>query len=244
MDRPIQYSTSSLGVIQQEHTSNLKIVITKSLGLEFSFIVEDIPLKTAARLRRILMSEIPTMAIDCVEITENTSVLRDEFLAQRLGLIPLISSGASPLALSRGCDCDCAGIPRNKCLKCKVIFDLKVTNHLDQPMTVTSQDLIPINLDYQVEPVKYLVPDGKGGQQIEYVEIVKLHKGEKLDVRCIAAKGTGENHSKWSPVTAIGLENVGGDDYIFNVGITGALSPQELVEITNSIYLAKPISEK
>lgn len=43
----------------------------------------------ANALRRILISEIPTMAIEKVMIYNNTSIIQDEILAHRLGLIPL-----------------------------------------------------------------------------------------------------------------------------------------------------------
>ncbi|MDB4342272.1 DNA-directed RNA polymerase subunit D [Nitrosopumilus sp.] len=51
--------------------------------------LKGIPLQYANALRRVCLNGVPVFAIDTVDIIENTSVLPDEGLAHRLGLIPL-----------------------------------------------------------------------------------------------------------------------------------------------------------
>ena len=55
--------------------------------MEFDMIGIDASI--ANSFRRILLSEVPTMAIEKVHVFNNTSVIQDEVLAHRLGLIPL-----------------------------------------------------------------------------------------------------------------------------------------------------------
>ena len=53
------------------------------------FSIEGINVEMANELRRVILSEIPTMAITEVIFMENESPLYDEMIAHRLGLIPL-----------------------------------------------------------------------------------------------------------------------------------------------------------
>jgi DNA-directed RNA polymerase II subunit RPB3 len=52
------------------------------------FYVANIDCSIANALRRVMIAEVETLAIDMVEVRANDSVLFDEFLAHRLGLVP------------------------------------------------------------------------------------------------------------------------------------------------------------
>jgi DNA-directed RNA polymerase I and III subunit RPAC1 len=70
-------------------TENLKVDIIKSNELEMEFDLVGVDASIANAFRRILLAEVPTMAIETVYVFNNTSVIQDEVLAHRLGLIPI-----------------------------------------------------------------------------------------------------------------------------------------------------------
>merc|ERR1712000_695814 len=139
---------------------------------------------------------IPTMAIDMVQIFENTSVLHDEFIAHRLGLVPLYSEKAQEMAYGRECTA-CL----SECNLCCSILTLNVECTDSETLNVTSADLVPNNNDY-------IIPVGSRTDESDMhraapqpILIAKLVKGQKLHLRCVARKGVGKEHSKWSPVS-------------------------------------------
>jgi len=160
-----------------------------------TFLLTKTDTSMANALRRIMIAEVPTMAIDLVEFENNTSVLSDEFIAHRLGLIPLTSSKMDKFSYTRDCVC------QEKCHNCSVDFTLSVSNSDDLTRDVTSQDLM--STDPDVIPV--------GSQSTEHVQrnentgilIVKLRKGQELRVKAIAKKGVGKEHAKWSPTCGV-----------------------------------------
>ncbi|KAM3379195.1 hypothetical protein P3S68_011609 [Capsicum galapagoense] len=87
------------------------------------FELRDIDFSIANTLRRIMITEVPTIAVDLVEINVNSSVLNDEFISYRLGLIPLTSNRAMSMRFSRDSD-TCDG--DRQCEYCSVEFYLSV----------------------------------------------------------------------------------------------------------------------
>jgi DNA-directed RNA polymerase II subunit RPB3 len=133
-----------------------KIEILSLYSNEIKFILSETDTSVANTLRRIMIAEVPTLAIDLVEFHENTTVLNDEYIAHRLGLIPI--KYIDP-ATGRGGDCGAgAFVPHRECLcfdrcpRCSVEFELDVNfdrvsvdrpeNERDLPLTVTSADLV------------------------------------------------------------------------------------------------------
>ena len=70
---------------------NLQIHIIQSTPEELVVDIIGIDAPLANALRRIMISEVPTMAIEKVTIYQNTSIIADEVLAHRLGLIPILA---------------------------------------------------------------------------------------------------------------------------------------------------------
>ena len=137
----------------------------------------------ANAMRRAMIGEVPTLAIEDVRIYDNTSALFDEMLAHRLGLIPIKTDLATYTTQDK-CSCGGAGCPG-----CTSTYTLSV----EGPRTVTSGDLIP--QDPKAAPVYGNIP------------IVKLTKGQKLVIEARAVLNTGREHAKWQPTLVCGYKN-------------------------------------
>ena len=137
----------------------------------------------ANTLRREMIAGVPTLAIDDVRIYDNTSVLFDEMLAHRLGLIPLRTDLSAHISKEE-CSCQGAGCPA-----CTAIYTLSV----EGPRTVYSRDLIP--------------QDSAAGPVDENIPIVKLTEDQKVVIEAKAYLSTGNEHAKWQATTACGYKN-------------------------------------
>lgn len=131
---------------------------------KIKFVLSGVSPAFANSLRRSMIAEVPSLAIDDVNIYENTSVLFDEMLALRLGLIPLKSD--LELYVSRS-ECDCEG----GCPRCQVSIMLSV----EGPKIVYSNELK--SADPKVAPVDDNTP------------IIELKEGQKVVLEAVARLG-------------------------------------------------------
>ncbi|MFB6076551.1 MAG: DNA-directed RNA polymerase subunit D, partial [Candidatus Nanohaloarchaea archaeon] len=65
----------------------MEITITDETDDTVEFDIEDASPAFANALRRTMIGDVPTLAIETVTVTENNSGLFDEILAHRLGLL-------------------------------------------------------------------------------------------------------------------------------------------------------------
>lgn len=187
------------------------------------FLVKDVTPAFANALRRTMIADVPSMAIEDVIIVENTSVMYDEILAHRLGLIPLTTDLD---VYTPPEDCDCKS--ELGCSKCRVTFTLE-SEAGEETITVYSADLK--SEDEKVRPVSDRIP------------IVKLAPRQRLKLEAYARLGYGHNHAKWMPVTACGyryVPKVAIDPKRADLAVEGAkFCPEGVFETTETKAVVK-----
>jgi DNA-directed RNA polymerase II subunit RPB3 len=178
--------------------------LSRQFKLRFNLYGTDVSMANA--IRRVMIAEVPTMAIELVTVLANSSPLHDEYIAHRLGLIPLVSTHIERFNSSDDCDCE------DHCTQCSVRFELNVENKKEnESVIVTSNDLV--NLDEKDFKCATVMPvhnsgdcadqsgnaeAGKGG-----IVIIKLAPGQNVHMELIAKKGIGKEHAKWSPMCSV-----------------------------------------
>lgn len=137
------------------------------------FVVEGVDVSFANSLRRMIKAEVPTLAIEDINLKDNSSALYDEVLALRLGLIP-ITTDLDSMVLPAECKCG------SHCPRCSVTLLLKAAG----PKMVYSDDMV--TEDAKAKPMKG-------------IPIVWLDERQAVELEAIAQMGQGKSHVKWQP---------------------------------------------
>ncbi len=186
----------------------MEISVLEKNPLRAKLYIRGVPLHVLNAIRRVSISEVPTMAVDSVVFTVNSSVFYDEIIAHRLGLIPLTSEAALEKYKSPE---ECSSVAEEAIFpeECFVKLDLVVSNPSDskEPRIVYSKELV--SSDPDVRPVYDTIP------------VLVLGPGQEVKLEAYARLGRGREHAKWSPVS------VAVHKYIADISISYSLCSRE-----------------
>ena len=192
--------------------------------------LKGIPLQYANALRRVCLNGVLVFAIDTVDIVMNSSVLPDEGLAHRLGLIPITTDLAR---FNEPSKCECQS--ETGCSNCKVMLILD-SGESDVTRTILSSELT--SEDDSIKPVSDKIP------------IAHLAPGQRIKIECYARLGRGTDHAKWNSANIATLTDTDKDDVkVLTVESTGALKPEQIIvagvdEVSNRVGQFKEMIDK
>ncbi|MCJ7478836.1 MAG: DNA-directed RNA polymerase subunit D [Candidatus Nanohaloarchaeota archaeon QJJ-7] len=180
----------------------MEIDITEESGDTIEFELEGVSAGFANSLRRTMVGNVPTLAIEEIRVTRNNSGLFDEILAHRLGMIPW-EFDPDNYDIHEECDCD------DGCPECEVQMALQK----EGPGTITASDISVPSED--VEPAK---PETK---------VADLKEDGELDLEMTAYIGIGQEHAKWQAAnTSYSYED---GTFHFKVESVSGLDPRTIV---------------
>ena len=126
-------------------------------------------------IRRLIAEEVPTLAVENLEIKENNSALYDEMLGLRIGLCP-VKTDLKSYNLKNACKCEGEG-----CAQCEMKIMLKASK---------KGYVYAENAESSDPKCNFVYPK---------MPLTKLLAKQKVDVTMIAVLGQGKDHAKWSP---------------------------------------------
>lgn len=147
--------------------------------MRIGFVLSGATSAYANALRRSIVASVPTLAIEDVELQENSSALYDETIAHRLGLLPLVTDLDSYILTAPEALAD--GVARAG-------SEVKMSLEAKGPCTVLASEF-----KSKDPKVKCAFPN---------MPIVKLLKNQTLKLEATAVMGQGTTHMKWSAAAA------------------------------------------
>jgi DNA-directed RNA polymerase subunit D len=176
----------------------MEVKILEMTDTKARFLVSNATPEIANSLRRVLIAEIPKMAIETVEFHlgeiqggaedeneeyESVSSLFDEIIAHRMGLVPIPTDPKLNVFKK---DCSCGG---EGCPQCTIMYKIDKKG----PCDVYSGDLEPLG-DASLKVKDELIP------------IVRLGSRQAILAYAFAELGIGQRHAKWQVTSGVGYK--------------------------------------
>ncbi|KAF9479047.1 hypothetical protein BDN70DRAFT_879200 [Pholiota conissans] len=186
----------------QKFKKNLKVKIQRLSKHSVDFDIVGVDASIANAFRRIMIAEVPTVCIEQVYVWNNTTVIVDEILSHRIGLVPL---NIDPSLLSMKADIADTATDRDT-----VVFkiDLTCERNPKAPKGSTNPDELYINHELLSSHIKWdpvgeqedIFAGQRPGPTNGNIVLAKLRPGQSVSMELHAVKGVGKDHAKFSPV--------------------------------------------
>ena len=183
--------------------ASMTTVAVQRLGANYmEFDVVGVAPAIANALRRVMISEIPTMAIETVFVINNTSIIPDEVLSHRLGLVPIF---ADP----RKFESTRPGESENE--SNSLFFELRARCFPNGRQGLSSDAPATERLTNACVYSSAItwIPQGNQAEALgtparpadSDILLLKMRQGQEVDLELHCVKGIGKDHAKWSPVS-------------------------------------------
>lgn len=186
-----------------KNTFEINIAHIADRTANFDLIHVDTAIANA--FRRIMISEVPSVAAETVYVFNNTSVIQDEVLSHRIGLIPLKVDPDTLLWVDTTVDEKERFNDNNT-----IVLSLERTCSKNPlaPAGATDPKILYRNLSVYAKDLKF-EPQGR---QVELYKdspvvpcdpeilLAKLRPGQEISLRVHCVLGVGSDHAKFSPV--------------------------------------------
>ncbi|KAF9053420.1 DNA-directed RNA polymerase [Panaeolus papilionaceus] len=186
----------------EKFQKNLTVKVQRLSQRSIDFDIAGVDAAIANAFRRIMIAEVPTICVENVYVWDNTSVIVDEVLAHRIGLVPL---NVDPSLIAMKSGPHDTPTDRNT-----IIFKIDITcsRNPSAPKGSTEPRELYINSELLSSHLEW----APAGEQDEVfagnppaptnpnIVLAKLRPGQAINMELHAVKGVGKDHAKFSPV--------------------------------------------
>ncbi|KJA27581.1 hypothetical protein HYPSUDRAFT_62655 [Hypholoma sublateritium FD-334 SS-4] len=181
---------------------NLIVKVQRLSRTSVDFDIVGVDASIANAFRRIMIAEVPTVCIEQVYVWDNTSVIVDEILAHRIGLVPL---NIDPSLFTMKSDINDTATDRDT-----AVFKIDVT--CERNPKAPKGSIKPEELYINHELLSSHIIWEPVGEQVDIfaarppaptnpnIVLAKLRPGQSVNMELHAVKGVGKDHAKFSPV--------------------------------------------
>ncbi|KAI6652577.1 DNA-directed RNA polymerases I and III subunit RPAC1 isoform X1 [Oopsacas minuta] len=187
----------------EQYLKDIRVDIKYKTDEEIQFDLIGVDASIANAYRRIMLAEVPIMAIEKVYMMNNTSVMPDDVLAHRMGLIPI---KADPRLFNFPAynEKNQLIVDSNSVLEFEL--SIKCSHNKAASVGATLPEEKYKNSNVYTRHMKW-VPIGDQAQLLGEVKtcqddilIMKLRPGQEIKMKLHCVKGVGKDHAKFSPV--------------------------------------------